>query len=322
MLDFYLLGVARSGTSILTITMNLHPDIFCGMERFNVYQSPKSIRFPESFLDESIRGNPIGLEMAKEAISNLNSSELQAQLVGDKLPRKLYAPSHIKDMKKICIYRPHKDVAKSWDVFANGNKSFWNQHRSAFTSFLDLMVFFMTVTQNEQPILVDYNSVYWGDFRSELEPAIAHIGALPERYPFDTFEKDLFNSQPQKHGEYDDERMGFFADFIMLTDFEKDFVQTPIGKRTDLLQGYGLTIKKNIKKYFNTFIDLLHPNEFNEIMHVSGIVNRSMTEQEIECFFPLKSILSDKTGTPITSDRELIDSIIKLYPDTAQYILT
>ncbi len=314
MLDFYLLGVARSGTSALTYALNLHRDIFCGIERFPLRIAPHSICFPDSFLDNSIAGNDLGKYHATRAISLLSRKQVSPQIIGDKLPRKIFAPSHLKGIKRICIYRSHEQVASSWGVRAADTEDLWDRNRTAFMSFLDLMIFFMTAFQDESAVVVDYDNFFWGNYRDELESTLRFLGANPTLYPSDKFEKIFFKATNQKHISYKDKRCLDFAQLIMLPDFEKQFAEIQVSERSHLARSYGLSIQKNISKYLDHFLELLHPAEFSSLFDTLKIIDISMSQHEAATFFPLRSLIHSKTNSSF-NNKIFFKEIHKIYPD-------
>ena len=47
-LDFIVFGIPRSGTKALVRALNLHPNVYCAMERFHFRADHSRLTFPES----------------------------------------------------------------------------------------------------------------------------------------------------------------------------------------------------------------------------------------------------------------------------------
>jgi len=286
-LDFYLFGIARSGTSVSQRLLNLHPKVFCGLERFPLSIHPRLIKFPESFLDSSILGNPAGLSHAKLAIPKISDSKHTSYIIGDKLPRKFYIPSHLNAVKaSLFIYRSYKQTCLSWDVRANNeNDHSWLQSRTGLFYFFDLIVFFFFANKILNLHCVDYKSCYYGN--SELELAIWFNGLdlSLESYPLKTFSEKFLKGTFPDILPSPDKRYEEFANFINLPDFENEYASfTNNAERVRCVNKYGQYIRDNHVTFMNKFLSFIEKHEYKELLNILDIIKKHFTREEKNLF--------------------------------------
>ena len=117
-LDFIVFGVPRSGTKALVRALNLHPHVYCALERFHFRADHSHIRFPDSFLDASDARDEQALDKIKRIKKDLAKKEEIAH-VGNKLPRYYFALHRINRevpaLKNIWIYRSPYGFMQSWN---------------------------------------------------------------------------------------------------------------------------------------------------------------------------------------------------------------
>ena len=106
-LDFIIYGVPRSGTKGLVRGLNLHPHVYCAMERFHFRDDHTALTFPDSFLDARNITRP------KPAEDQSSPTELakkgNIRLAGNKFPRYYFGLDRINrelpNLRNIWIYR-------------------------------------------------------------------------------------------------------------------------------------------------------------------------------------------------------------------------
>ena len=286
MLDFYLLGLARSGTTAFCDVLNLHPNIYCGVERFSIEQDPSSITFPDSFLDKRIEGNPVGIE---HAYQNLYNQDLSAfKVIGDKMPRKFYKPSHLtKTNSNIFIYRSYAHTTQSWDARAENLKdNTWSNSRTGIFFFFDLLLCLNVLSISENMAIVDFDKLFLGDYQKELKYVFQSLYLFEENYPYDLFEKTFFRKKKDTAKICSDKRYNNIADRIKLKDFEKEFSCLDYSERVSLVREYSNFIKTNIADFFDFLLELIKPEEYEELFSLTYLIKNNFTNTDFSKYFP------------------------------------
>ncbi len=288
MLDFYLLGIARSGTSALCNAINLHPEVYCGMERFMITQDPRTISFPDSFLDTSLSGNPKGVQQAIDCLVGMNTAKVSSMIVGDKLPRKFSAPSHLRYIKSaVCVYRPYELVCNSWDTRANNTKDHtWARARTGYLLFFDLLYFFSIASQLKRVAWIDYNQLFYKDYKAELDAAFIALGVTPDSYPHEQFVEKLYRKLKPKTGLQIDQRYHDFARSINLPEFEEGYFSARPADRLTLVREYGDYIRSKRIDFVSNFLNSLSSSEFAGLKFLFPIISKTMTRDEQNEYFP------------------------------------
>jgi sulfotransferase family protein len=185
-LDFIVYGIARSGTKGLVRALNLHPDVYCGMERFYFRADHTNLTFPESFLDPSNLPDPADrrkLETVRQELATKTS----VRFAGNKLPRYFFALDRINReipaLKNIWIYRSPYAVLPSWDRRELDNrKGQWPAGQVGLFALIELLVCVENSLALPKDVLVfPYDP---GLSRSDgiVRQALAFLGADPELY--------------------------------------------------------------------------------------------------------------------------------------------
>jgi len=318
MLDFYLLGLARSGTTALCNALNLHPNIYCGMERFSIPHGPSSIIFPNSFLDKKIRGNPLGHEHARknlEAHENLNTFKV----IGDKLPRKIYCPSHItKTKSNIFIYRSYVNVTQSWDARAKNPIDGWSKARTGLFLFFDLLLYFEVLRCQENTTIVNFDELFFGNFGSELQNIFECLNLNSDDYPLKLFETGFFSRKTNYLRSSDDNRYNTIADHIGLREFENEFFNADNSQRLRLVKEYGDFINENSTQFLDYLTMLVQPREHEELFHLTNLIERNFTIKDRDKYFSNTDSKFDliRSIHRTNSDDKLL-KVIGLFPEFA-----
>jgi Sulfotransferase family len=118
-LDFIVFGVPRSGTKALVRALNLHPHVYCAMERFHFRADHSRLTFPDSFLDASVIGDRDNAGKI-EVIAVELAEKPEVLHAGNKLPRYYFALDRINRevpaLKNIWIYRSPYGFMQSWNA--------------------------------------------------------------------------------------------------------------------------------------------------------------------------------------------------------------
>lgn len=135
-------GCARSGTTILAHTLNKHPDIALGIERYIALKGnlTPDLFEPEAFFDET-NPPPVYCDFSHAEYEVVRPKFASAKIVGDKVPR-LYRKlepvlERIPDAKVIFIYRNVFDVAASWQARASKGGKHWDATRDARSAIFE-----------------------------------------------------------------------------------------------------------------------------------------------------------------------------------------
>lgn len=135
----FVTGVARSGTTALTVLLNTHPDIALGLERYKfLYTRDKEENLspglfePDRFFSQSEDETNVPLtKYGDESVFRRKLAD--AAYVGDKYPRLTtrirILDERFPDPRVIFIFRDPMRVASSWEVRANNEKDRWDPSR-------------------------------------------------------------------------------------------------------------------------------------------------------------------------------------------------
>ena len=117
-LDFIIFGVPRSGTKALVRALNLHPHVYCAMERFHFRTDHSRLTFPDSFLDTSAIRDADDLAKIEDMHEELAAKD-EVLHAGNKLPRYYFALDRLNrevpGLKNIWIYRSPYGFMPSWN---------------------------------------------------------------------------------------------------------------------------------------------------------------------------------------------------------------
>src|SRR5690349_21201108 len=118
-LDFIIFGVPRSGTKALVRALNLHPQVYCAMERFHFRVDHSRLNFPESFLHINVLGGRDDSAKIKRIADEI-ANKPDVRRVGNKLPRYYFALDRINReipaVRNIWIYRSPLGFIPSWNA--------------------------------------------------------------------------------------------------------------------------------------------------------------------------------------------------------------
>jgi tetratricopeptide (TPR) repeat protein len=195
-LDFIVFGVGRSGTSALANSLNLHPEVFCGIERFHYNVAPERIVFPESFRDQSFVCAPANAQRTEEELKSKGDSIMFA---GNKNPRYFCALEAWRKfnpaIKKIAIYRSPWHYLASWKNRAERQNDAWHPALQGPFGLYELFEMLRaTIDFAEDTLLVPYDALYFENDQA-INQILDHLGADPARFPRAVFIDNIF-AQP------------------------------------------------------------------------------------------------------------------------------
>ena len=143
-LDFIVFGIPRSGTKALVRALNLHPNVYCAMERFHFRADHSRLTFPELFVDTKGLGNwddPAKIRRIQQELAQKDD----VRTVGNKLPRYYFALDRINreipNARNIWIYRSPFGFVPSWNVREQTRgKGQWPTGQIGLFGMLELLV--------------------------------------------------------------------------------------------------------------------------------------------------------------------------------------
>jgi hypothetical protein len=195
-LDFIVFGVPRSGTKALVRALNLHPHVYCAMERFHFRADHSRLTFPDSFLDASVIGDRDNAGKIEEIAVEL-AEKPEVLHAGNKLPRYYFALDRINRevpaLKNIWIYRSPYGFMQSWNRRElDSRRGQWPAGQVGLFGLLELFCCIEACLGLGKEVFV-FPYEYGLDrsdrsVRATLD-ALEFLGADPDLYPPKTFEK-------------------------------------------------------------------------------------------------------------------------------------
>jgi hypothetical protein len=192
-LDFIVFGVPRSGTKALVRALNLHPQVYCAMERFHFHTDHSQLSFPDSFVDASNIWDR--QDLAKiESIRRALTKKQDVRYVGNKLPRYYLALQRINreipHLKNIWIYRSPYGFMPSWNRRElDHHKGQWPAGQIGLIGLLELLVCIENSLALGKDVFVFPYAHGLTQSPEVTLQSIAFIGADPLLYDRSTFEK-------------------------------------------------------------------------------------------------------------------------------------
>jgi hypothetical protein len=153
-IDFAILGVPRSGTSALTRAVNLHEEIFCGMEFLRSSDNHRTINYPADFRAlEHLTVNQ------RSILDRLIRDKANPKLLGNKQPRYYLAlqrlTASVPGLKLIWLYRSPRQYAQSWQKRAENDQDvLWHRGQTAVFGILEGLICAKVMANSGESVLV------------------------------------------------------------------------------------------------------------------------------------------------------------------------
>lgn len=192
-LNFIVFGVARSGTTALTSTFNLHPEIFCGVECFHPALDHSELSIPDDFTNFNVVGERKA-EKNKELMGNKNKSVIY----GNKFPRYYLHLDNVVNKTSgaipIGIHRESLGFLPSWNDRAEVGTG-WHKGRGGVAGIIEQFVFLSSILESRSDCKIfSYNELFFDNLEM-IEKLYASVKVsatndVIEKYKASTFQND------------------------------------------------------------------------------------------------------------------------------------
>jgi hypothetical protein len=198
-LDFIVFGVPRSGTKTLVRALNLHPHVYCSMERFHFRADHSKITFPDTFLDASDIHDRHDLGKIKRIREDI-AAKGKIRHAGNKLPRYYFALDRINAevpaLKNIWIYRSPYGFIQSWNRRElNSRKGRWRAGQVGLFGLLELFTCIDSCLKLQKDVFVFPYDHGLNRSPEPIADALAFLGAAPGLHDLKTFEADYLSQR-------------------------------------------------------------------------------------------------------------------------------
>lgn len=191
-LDFIVFGIPRSGTKALVRALNLHPHVYCAMERFHFRTDHSTVVFPASFLDEPglIDQHDLGkVTRVREEIAG----KKDIRHVGNKLPRYYFVLDRLNrelpDLKNIWIYRSPYGFMQSWNRREREcHRGRWRPGQIGLFGLLELICCLDNCLRLNKDIFLFPYDTGFNRSKQPILDTLDFLGAAPRLYDLKTFE--------------------------------------------------------------------------------------------------------------------------------------
>jgi hypothetical protein len=247
-LDFIIFGVPRSRTKALVRALNLHPHVYCAMERFHFRADHSRLTFPKSFLDANSHGgrnDPAKIKRIADEIAKKDD----VRRAGNKLPRYYFALDRINReipaVRNIWIYRSPFGFIPSWNVREQTKgKSQWPAGQIGLFGMLELIVCIENCLALPKEILVFPYRHGLGKSTASVLQAIDFLDADSKLYDAERFaEMQRNREEKRQRGRHN------AVTRLPLRDYEEEFLAAlRIRDLDDIMeQGRVLTLSEIAK---------------------------------------------------------------------------
>lgn len=246
-LDFIIFGVPRSGTKGLVRALNLHPQVYCAMERFHFSTDHSNLVFPDSFIDT--RKAPDRYAVAKIKTIRKQLSKLgEIKHAGNKLPRYYFALDRINrespQLKNIWIYRSPYGFMPSWNRREQHKcKGQWPAGQVGLFGLLELLVCIENCLSLGKDIFAFPYEQGLGQSDDVVRQALDFLGADLSLYVGKTFEATQRRKEFKRSCREQDNSP---RRSLPLNDYEEEILDTLQIRDLDriMLQGPGLMVSE------------------------------------------------------------------------------
>jgi hypothetical protein len=244
-LDFIIFGVPRSGTKGLVRSLNLHPHVYCAMERFHFRTDHSRLTFPASFVDDSTIHDQSDVAKIRRIRKEL-ASKKEVRYAGNKLPRYYFGLCRINHevsgLKNIWIYRSPYGFMPSWNRRELGSsRGQWPAGQVGLFGLLELLVCIENVLDLPKDVFVFPYEPGLGRSDEVVIQALDFLGADPSRYDAQAFERIQRRQQKKRLARKRNVSYG-----VALTDYEEELLNALHIRDLDLIlnQGRGVMVSE------------------------------------------------------------------------------
>jgi hypothetical protein len=197
--DFIVFGVPRSGTKTLVRALNLHPEVYCAMERFHFRTDHSRSVFPDSFLDASDITDRHDLGKIKRIREDL-AKKAEVRYAGNKLPRYYFALDRINAelpaLKNIWIYRSPYGFMQSWNRRElESRKGRWRAGQVGLFGLLELFCCIENCLRLPKDVFLFAYEHGLNRSPEPVDDALAFLGAAPGLHDRKTFKADYLGKR-------------------------------------------------------------------------------------------------------------------------------
>ena len=292
MLDFYLIGIARSGTTVMTDVLNCNKKLYRSKERFGIDRDPVTIDFPETYLNDNIDPE------RKWFIQN-SKKEIQGKTIdqiicyGDKQPQKIY---NLKDLSKVrhvlIIYRRAKEVIPSWNTrAAASDDERWPDSNIGLFFFIDFYLYILGISSLKNLCITNYEELFYGDYQKELKNVFSCLCIEHREFDCKQFLRKYYNRMSIKRKKrFLSEAEKHLLQLMDVERFENElFSYSNLKKRKDVIRSYATKLKANSKIILETIIgniEEVRDKDCSERIKVIGRrINQSFRYQDYKAVF-------------------------------------
>ena len=197
-LNFIVSGVPRSGTSAFARSLNLHPQLFCGIECFPINHDYADFSAPDSFLalaqaDSRTRAQDNSLKVLNGKLSTGEKS----LHYGNKLPRYYFCLWRLQKAdlhpRIVHVFRDPIATANSWDRrAANPQDALWQRGQIGLFAVAECYIALMRLAQLDTPVCLVSHARYFSLAPDDYSRVLTALGVNPDAKATAAFHAEYF----------------------------------------------------------------------------------------------------------------------------------